>query len=114
MTAQRVLVALCGASILISCAGDASESGFTLPILDSIPVETSVVGSTTTLPLTEEEYMVQDGDTLFGIAQIFGVTMESLITYNAIANPDDIRPGLVLKVPNPTNPSGTTTSTAAP
>lgn len=103
-----------GTLVLSSCASDESTADFTLPLLRTVPVATSVVGSTTTLPLFEEMYTIQEGDTLFEIAQAFGVTMDNLISYNAISDPDAIKAGQVLKVPAPANPSGTTTTTMAP
>lgn len=39
------------------------------------------------------EYIVQEGDTLYMIAQRFNTTVTSLINHNAIANPDRIYPG---------------------
>ena len=102
-----------GTLVLGACGGDESGSGFTLPLLRTVPVETSSSGTTTTLPRFEEMYTIQQGDTLFEIAQAFGVTMDDLISYNAIANPDAIPAGQVLKVPSPANPSGTTTSTSS-
>ena len=110
------LLAICfGTLFVTACAGDDSTADFTLPLLGSGVVQTSIVGTTTTLPLFEEMYTIQEGDTLFEIAQAFGVTMNDLISYNAIADPAAIPAGQVLKVPAPANPSGiTTTTTTAP
>lgn len=44
-------------------------------------------------------YIVQPGDTLFGIAQRFGVTMDAIIRANNIANPNLIFVGQVLRIP---------------
>lgn len=100
--------------MLSSCASDESGADFTLPVLRSVVEQTTVVTTSTTLPLFEEMYTIQEGDTLFEIAQAFGVSMENLISYNAISDPDAIRAGQVLKVPAPANPSGTTTTTTVP
>ncbi|MFM7125439.1 MAG: LysM peptidoglycan-binding domain-containing protein [Actinomycetota bacterium] len=113
-TVRVLLVGLVGTSILSSCGGGDSEAGFTLPLLRTVPESTLAVGTTTTLPLFEELYTIQEGDTLSEIAQIFGVLVDDLISYNAIADPDAIQAGQVLKVPSPANPSGTTTSTTTP
>jgi LysM repeat protein len=42
---------------------------------------------------------VQDGDTLFGLALQFGVTIEAIVAANKIENPDMIRPGQTLVIP---------------
>jgi LysM repeat protein len=108
------IAGLVGTLIVSGCAGDGSEAGFTLPLLRTVPDSSVAVGTTTTLPLFEELYTIQEGDTLSEIAQIFGVPVDNLISYNAIADPDAIQAGQVLKVPSPANPSGTTTSTTMP
>jgi murein DD-endopeptidase MepM/ murein hydrolase activator NlpD len=59
----------------------------------------------TSLPLDvaaqqdEPVYLVQQGDTLSGIAQAFGTTVDELITTNSITNPDLLVPGIVLIIP---------------
>jgi LysM repeat protein len=108
------IAGLVGTLVLSSCGGDDSEAGFTLPLLRTVPESTLPTGTTTTLPLFEELYTIQEGDTLSEIAQIFGVAVDDLISYNAIVDPDAIQAGQVLKVPSPKNPSGTTTSTTTP
>jgi LysM repeat protein len=47
-------------------------------------------------PLT---YIVEQGDTLFSIAQQFGVSMDVLIAANQLANPDNIPVGTELTIP---------------
>ncbi|NBU55101.1 MAG: LysM peptidoglycan-binding domain-containing protein [Acidimicrobiia bacterium] len=94
---------------LAGCGGD-SESVDTLPLLTAAPtVPETTVSPTTLAPVAEEFYTIQQGDTLFGIAQSFGVSMSDLISYNAIADPDAIQAGQRLKIP----PTAMTT-TAAP
>ncbi|MBI4788443.1 MAG: LysM peptidoglycan-binding domain-containing protein [Chloroflexi bacterium] len=44
-------------------------------------------------------YMVVSGDTLYGIARKFGVSVAALTAANNIANPSLIKPGQVLKIP---------------
>ena len=44
-------------------------------------------------------YQVQTGDTLWGIAARFGVSLESVILLNGIEDPDNIQPGLVVLIP---------------
>ncbi len=92
---------------LVGCGGD-DESVDTLPLLTAAPtVPATTIAPTTLAPVAEEFYTIQQGDTLFGIAQSFGVSMSDLISYNAIADPDAIQAGQRLKIP-PT--AGTTTT----
>ncbi len=50
-------------------------------------------------PTTDQVYIVQPGDTLYGIAQKFNVTMEEIIHLNNITKPDIIHPGQKLLIP---------------
>ena len=43
-------------------------------------------------------YTVQSGDTLYAIARRFGVTVEELVKYNSIKDPERIYPGQVLRI----------------
>ncbi len=53
-------------------------------------------------PVTESvTYTVAPGDTLFEIAQRFGITLESLIAANSIANADLLEVGQILVIPSP-------------
>ena len=47
----------------------------------------------------EKTYTVQAGDTLWGIAQLYGVTVNQLVQLNGIRNPNLIYPGQVLHIP---------------
>ena len=44
-------------------------------------------------------YTVDEGNTLWGIANFFGTTTEELIKLNNLQNPETIYPGTVLKIP---------------
>jgi len=44
-------------------------------------------------------YIVQWGDTVYGIARHFGVTMDAIVRANGLANPNQIRAGQVLIIP---------------
>jgi murein DD-endopeptidase MepM/ murein hydrolase activator NlpD len=44
-------------------------------------------------------YIVQEGDTLSSIAQRFGVSVEELVTYNQLSNPDILKAGDQLVIP---------------
>lgn len=45
-------------------------------------------------------YVVKSGDTLSGIASKYGTTYQKLASYNGISNPNIIRVGQVIKIPN--------------
>jgi LysM repeat protein len=108
-----LLVGAIAALVFASCQGDDDSSDTTLPALTSTSSSTSIAATTTTLA---QFYEVQQGDTLFGIAQQFGVDLNELITVNSILNPDDIQAGQKLQIPPPTvlvTTPGSTASTAA-
>lgn len=46
-----------------------------------------------------QTYTIQPGDTLFTIASIYGVSLDSIITTNRLANPDLLQVGQTLKIP---------------
>ena len=50
-------------------------------------------------------HIVQEGDTLFNIAQQYGVTVEALSTINAISDPNALFVDQALIIPNETQPS---------
>jgi murein DD-endopeptidase MepM/ murein hydrolase activator NlpD len=58
-------------------------------------------------------YTVVAGDTLFEIAQSFGITLEELIAFNGITDPNLLEVGQVLLIPIPGAPDATTTLPAA-
>jgi cell wall-associated NlpC family hydrolase/nucleoid-associated protein YgaU len=65
----------------------------------------ATVGSGTSLPLdtagvvpSTRTYEVQSGDTLAGIAQMFGVDVQTILSNNGIDNPDTIHPGSDLRI----------------
>lgn len=47
------------------------------------------------------EYTVQSGDVLFGLAQRFNTTAETIRTLNPGINPESLTVGDVLRIPNP-------------
>lgn len=44
-------------------------------------------------------YTVMPGNTLWGIANFFGITVDDIVRLNDIENPEFIIPGIVLKIP---------------
>lgn len=117
-----IAVALITSAALVACGGD-GESLDTLPLLTAAPtVPASNAVPSTTVPVVEEFYTIQQGDTLFGIAQAFGVTVDELISFNAISDPDAIQAGQRLKIPpastgvavTTTSPTSTVPATTTP
>ena len=58
----------------------------------------NLTGSTSSSGSNQQTYTVQSGDTLSGIAQRFGVTVQELCDWNNISNPNTIYVGQVLRV----------------
>jgi lipoprotein NlpD len=119
----RVAVTLAAllAVIAPSCGGDdggepgSDGNGGTQPAETSLPEltapTTTVPAPTTTLA---QYYIVEPGDSLFRIAERFGVDLQELVTLNTIPNPDDIEVGQKLRIPPPTVLLNDVTTTAGP
>lgn len=56
-----------------------------------------------------DEYVVQPGDTLGGIAQQYGISLQALLEANNITDPNLLEVGVTLKIPAP-NPVGVGTA----
>lgn len=81
------------------------------------PTETPTITNTpeaslTPTPSGPTEYIVEVGDTLFSIAETFSVTMDLLISYNSLTDPNNIGVGTTLLIPPPD--SELPTETAVP
>ena len=63
-------------------------------------------------PLPLREYVVQPGDTLYSLAQRFGVDLRALAEFNGIADPSKIVVGQRLYIPSA--PTGAATPAASP
>ena len=74
------------------------------PTLAPVPTPTAVPVSAQAAPtataVTELTYTVQPGDELKNIAAEYGVNIFKLIDANDIPNPDSLRVGQVLRIPN--------------
>ncbi len=67
-------------------------------------VVTVTIALSPTPRLTESEYVVQEGDTLSGIAEMFGVTWDAIIEANDLQSQDAIFVGQSLRIPLPATP----------
>jgi LysM repeat protein len=102
------------AGALLGCGGDSPldlipTSTTAATAVSSQPTQTVPVAATATAVPTEtpgaatgeQEYTVQAGDTLGGIAAQFGVTVDALVQANSITDPNLIIPGETLIIPAP-------------
>jgi LysM repeat protein len=101
------LLALASVGVLAACGSDDNSATNTLPPIATTTTTTTMPPTTTTIPST---YVIQKGESLSGIAKMFGLSTAELAAYNGITNPDDIQAGQTLKIPQP----GETTTTAVP
>lgn len=69
--------------------------------VEAVPTTTTATTTTTTTTVYQPPitYVVQRGDTLFGIAQGFQVDMQALMNLNGITNPDHVEAGDELVMP---------------
>jgi LysM repeat protein len=77
------------------------------------PTKTATPTPTASPPSGQTTYTVRTGDTLYSIALRFGVTVQDLMAANGITNPNYIRVGQVLIIPDP-NATPTPTPTGTP
>jgi len=79
-----------------TAAATAVSSQPTLP-----PAASATVAPTEESPAAggQQEYVVQDGDTLGAIAEQFGVTIDAIVQANSIADVNLIIPGETLIIP---------------
>jgi len=63
----------------------------------------SVVAATPTTDIARDtsfvEYVVQPGDTLYAIAEQFNVSIDDILTYNAVPNPSSLTISQTLRIP---------------
>jgi len=48
---------------------------------------------------SEEQYIVQPGDTLYGIASAYGTSLDSILAVNAFADPNALEVGQIIQLP---------------
>lgn len=51
-------------------------------------------------PVTWKDYQIQTGDSLWSIASKFDLSVDSILGSNNLKNPDVLKPGLTIKLPN--------------
>lgn len=94
---------LTGAVCVFGAAcGEPATGGATLP-----PIATTSTTSTTVFVPTTIVYVyheVQSGETLFKIAENYGVTVDEIIAANDLIDPDHIEAGATLRIPPGTRP----------
>ena len=115
MKRSLTLVTLPAVVFLSACGGGADSALDSLPMLGTqVTVAPTtpdgVIATTTTAPMGEQTYTIQQGDTLSYIAGQFGVTVEAIVAANGLANPDAIQAGQKVIIPS----GGVVTTTAAP
>jgi LysM repeat protein len=94
-------------AVSAGCGTTDRASTATLP-----PMRTTTSSSappTSTIPEGERFYQIQPNDTLAIIAERYGVSIQSIVTLNALADPDAIQAGQTIEIPSGGTPPTTTT-----
>src|SRR5687768_15787664 len=107
-----LLVAFALSLLVAGCDGAAGSSGERIRLLIT-PVPTPTVPPAAQPTSAPIKYTVQPGDTLFGIALTFGVTIDDIVRANNIADPNSLSEGQVLTIPQRSAPA-TATGTPGP
>jgi murein DD-endopeptidase MepM/ murein hydrolase activator NlpD len=100
-----VAAAIVGVAALLlsgafSDSGGANHNVSVPPTTAPTPVRSTTATPTPSPPPSSGvEYTVVEGDTLSGIAQLFGVTIEDIVAANGLADPTAISVGQVLIIP---------------
>jgi hypothetical protein len=95
---------------LAGCTAGSGGSGDKIKLLIT-PVATPTATALAAPTMAPTTYTVKAGDTLSGIAALFGVTVDDIVRANNIADPNRLSEGQVLTIP--VRPSGTSTSATA-
>lgn len=90
-------------SLTVTCDGGPPPTNTPVP---GQPTATTVPGQPSATPLPTQvgglkcEHIVKRGETLTGIARLYGKTVQEIMAANGISRPDYIREGQILKIPN--------------
>ncbi|MFV0525339.1 MAG: LysM peptidoglycan-binding domain-containing protein [Acidimicrobiales bacterium] len=89
-------------SVPDTAAGEAGTSEPATTIPSSVPAgpETSPPPTGATEAVSGTPYTVADGDTLWGLSNRFGVSVEALASANGLTDVDTLKPGQQLVVPD--------------
>jgi LysM repeat protein len=72
-------------------------------------IVTVTIALSPTPRISEEHYTVQEGDTLSGIAEMYGVSWDAIIQANGLQSQDAIYVGQELVIPAPATPDAVVT-----
>jgi LysM repeat protein len=103
-----VVLLLCGCTLPGS---DNTEPPGEVANEPKFTIVTVTIALSPTPRISESHYTVQDGDTLSGIADMFGVTWDSIIQANNLQSQDAIYVGQELTIPAPASPVAAETPT---
>lgn len=70
-----------------------------------LEIVTVTIALSPTPRMSESTYVVQEGDTLSGIAEMFGVSWDAIIEANGLQSQDSIFVGQELLIPLPATPT---------
>lgn len=98
------------AALVASFVGGDSKSA---PVVAPSTTVSVVATTTTTTSVVPTTYTVQFGESIFSIAQKYGLDMKEIIDLNKIENPDKLGAGDKILLPQGAAVVETTTTTAA-
>ena len=117
LPSRRVVAFAVAVASLSACGTTEKASRETLPPIVTTTSSTTIPG--TTIPDgVRRIWIIQRGDTLASIAAQTGTTVQSIIDFNGIENPDAIQAGQEIEIPadlivlNSPGASGTTITVA--
>lgn len=111
-TIAAAIAAIAAALVVIAACGGFSSSNTDSPALATrTPTAGPTTPGVTASPIPEATYVVQAGDTLAAIAEMYGVTVGELMAANGISDPATLQVGQLLRIPGV---PASATVTAAP
>lgn len=87
--------------VLVACGRDSDDPARSPTPDEMLVIVTLTSEPTATVRSAMVDYVVQEGDTLFGIAAEFSVDPQDIVRVNNLANPDAIFVGQTLSIPAP-------------